>query len=507
MDVSVEAVDNNLNPINPVPAFPISLDGGAAQTTDATGKTRFSNVIPGSHQAIQQLNAALWTQIGVTPAGGVVSVSSGTTCSAVVFRNKQIPQTPTFMITKTDGRSTASRNDVLNYTITVTNTSQVAAQNVMVTDTLPQHVTFLGASDGPSGTQVITWTIPQIPAGTSKTITLQAQVKNDTPGSTVLRNTAQILGQQQALTAEDTTIVEGAAPGQITIDLSADKDEVRPGDDLEYEVEVKNTGSASRTFTVTLSLPDEVDFKDASNDGDEDDGIVEWEVTLAAGKSKTFTAEVEVLEDEVEDGDTIEALATAEGAIDEESTDIEDDGDDDDGELEVSKSADTTEVFPGGTVEYTVTVENNTDDTLEDITVEDRISGSSYSIIDDGDADSRSGNTLKWEIDELEEGDSVTFRYRIVVDQTAYAGAVITNNVTVENDDFDDSASATVMVINTLPQTGVGSTGPTAKDTTHLRPFSGATGAPALPAVMMVIISLLGAGAGMGFGRRFLIGF
>ena len=508
IEIRKETFDTQGNPLTPVAQFTFTLDSVRTATNNAAGIGRFDNVLPGTHTVTETVPAS-WTQQATTPANGVVTVTSGTACAIVTFRNKQfVNQTPTFQVQKSDGRTNAQAGETLTYSIVVTNTSQTEAQNVQIVDVLPQYVTFVSASDGPSRNgQTLSWTITSIPGGSSRTLTVQTRVNDNTPDGFVIRNIVQV---NAGTTAEDTTVIQGAVAGQIDLDISDDPDPVEPGEELEYEITVKNLASQNRTITLLQILPDDTEFIDASNGGDEDEGSIIWtNLSIPANSERTITVVVEV-SDDAEDGDLLYTIALADGASEEETTEVvdDDDEDDDDGEdedIDVTKEASPPEVFPGGIVEYTVTVENTGDETLHNIEIIDNFSPAGISVIDDGDADKRTNDSLTWELDSLSPGKTKVFRYRIAVDAGAFAGQIIRNDVRVTSDeDADDTASTNVSVITGLPQTGFGLTGdgPSA----FLQPYRGKSAGGAVPFTALLTVTISGLAAGAGLGKKFLIG-
>ena len=131
------------------------------------------------------------------------------------------------------------------YTVTVTNTGQVALTNKQVVDTLPTFVTVQGtpsdsgvvSGDGRS----ITWTVTLAP-GASKTFTYTGLVVANAPDGSVLVNTATFLGQQDTTThTVDVVAVQGTQSGNT------------PADD-DTAVEGTKTGSAPPTSQQTEVL-------------------------------------------------------------------------------------------------------------------------------------------------------------------------------------------------------------------------------------------------------------
>src|SRR5690606_20915800 len=97
-----------------------------------------------------------------------------------------------------------------------------------------------------------------------------------------------------------------------------------------------------------------------------------------------------------------------------------------------------------------------------------------------------------------------TIRYRVSVSTSVLPGTYLRNDVRVEDGsgDIDENASATVAVIGTLPQTGTNGTNGLSAS---LRPLTGKSSSPAtLPFALFLTIMGLGAGTGMGLGKRFM---
>ena len=86
-----------------------------------------------------------------------------------------------------------SAGSALSYTITVTNSSTVAATAVQVDDQLPAGVTLVSASDGgvASGSK-ITWSLDLAP-GATRTLTVMATIAADAPASSTLTNSAGVV--------------------------------------------------------------------------------------------------------------------------------------------------------------------------------------------------------------------------------------------------------------------------------------------------------------------------
>ncbi len=134
--------------------------------------------------------------------------NSANNTSATVTTNITCPQ-PNLNVTKTDGRSSANVGDTLNYTISITNSTNVAATNVTVTDSLPSGLTNVSAGNGGnvSGNQV-TWNNQTVPANGTLTLTVNGTTQNVSNG-TSLTNYVTVTGTNLTgnLSASDQTTV------------------------------------------------------------------------------------------------------------------------------------------------------------------------------------------------------------------------------------------------------------------------------------------------------------
>ncbi|WP_187774917.1 gliding motility-associated C-terminal domain-containing protein [Pedobacter sp. BS3] len=119
-------------------------------------------------------------------------------------QNPEVPPTPTdqrsdFTVTSSvastnpDGK--AHPDDVLTYTITVTNAGNMQLSNISVTDPVPAKTTFASAENGGSldaGTNTVNFTIPSLAVGASATVSFKVTVQHNLGGTSVISNTATI---------------------------------------------------------------------------------------------------------------------------------------------------------------------------------------------------------------------------------------------------------------------------------------------------------------------------
>lgn len=99
---------------------------------------------------------------------------------------------PDLVVVKDDGRRVVAPGEELTYTITVTNTGDGDAHGVVVTDTLPPELAYVGGSDGITYTEPerVGWPAFDLPAGEARRLTVVARVRPDVEPGTVVRNVA-----------------------------------------------------------------------------------------------------------------------------------------------------------------------------------------------------------------------------------------------------------------------------------------------------------------------------
>ena len=198
---------------------------------------------------------------------------------------------PEFRISKTDGRQTAEHGEKLTYTISVTNISNVDAENVEIIDTLPDHVSFVSANrSGDHHNGDVTWEA-DIDAGDTETFLVTVEVKNTAADQDVLLNIVCISNECD----DDTTIVIVENDPILTISKTDHRSTVQPSETLTYEIEVVNVSTVdAKDIEIIDTLPDHVSFVSANRSGDHHNGDVTWEADIDAGNSITFEVTVKV---------------------------------------------------------------------------------------------------------------------------------------------------------------------------------------------------------------------
>ncbi|MBM3228022.1 DUF11 domain-containing protein, partial [Candidatus Peribacteria bacterium] len=246
-------------------------------------------------------------------------VSSNNT-SGVVSTTVTCPS-PTFSITKTDGKTTAARGETLTYTIAVTNTSSVSATDVTVTDTLPGNVTFVSALGGSLAGNAVTFVVHSIAAGETVTRTVVVTINSGVANGTMITNTASI----GTVRAQDTTTVQ-AGTAIVTVDLRDSKDPVNPGQGFIYTIRLTNISSTLASgIQVKHILDGDTEFLAASDNGTHSNGLITWTgVSVPANGTTSLKTTVRV-RNSVQDRKVLNSTAISGSSSDAETTLVRDD--------------------------------------------------------------------------------------------------------------------------------------------------------------------------------------
>lgn len=233
---------------NPIPA------NGAATVTF---QVIVDNVIPAVNPIPNSAAAAFtFTSDPANPDGSTGTSNSNTVNTlinkAIVTAEKTV--TPSF----TDVGGTVA------YTITLTNSGNVAANNVVLTDVIPAGTTFVpGSLVGATGTPPTLTLANPIAAGGTATVTFDVLVGNSLPNPNPLENS---VSAAFAYTVDPAvpngatgTALGGPAATQVNtatlvVTKSVDKPISYIGDILTYQISVKNTGNVSADNVVLTDL-------------------------------------------------------------------------------------------------------------------------------------------------------------------------------------------------------------------------------------------------------------
>ncbi len=209
------------------------------------------------------------------------------------------PTEPTVSI---DGKA-VEKNDILLYKVSYTNFDTVPV-DVTFTDVIPEHTTYVDGSADNGGTltnNTLSWSINDVAPGA--TVTVSFQVKVVDTNITVINNATVLEGENEYHTnqvsnpvKEDIVVKDVFYPAQPTI--SIDGDEVQKNHILLYKVTYTNSDDFDADVVITDAIPQHTTYVDGSadNGGTFQDGVLTWNLKLAAGESKTVSFQVKVVD-------------------------------------------------------------------------------------------------------------------------------------------------------------------------------------------------------------------
>jgi len=242
---------------------------------------------------------SIGVNLGSLPAGVSVNVSFDVTVdvlppppgeitntASVTFEYKVDPNGPTLTETtpsnpyvaqveevkvaavKTVDKAFAEVGETLTYTVVITNSGSVAANNVVFKDTDPQGTTFVPGSFKINGTPQpgadpnVGINIGTIPAGGSVTVSYNVTV-NSVPPSGQIKNTAAVTFEYKVdpnepavtETINSNEVITEAKLARLDLVKSASKAFAEVGDTVTYSVVITNTGTVTANNVIFKDTP------------------------------------------------------------------------------------------------------------------------------------------------------------------------------------------------------------------------------------------------------------
>lgn len=210
--------------------------------------------------------------------------------------------------------------EIVTYTLRAVNEGEFTAENVIITDEIPDGTTLVKDSISDGGKErngVIEWNVGNIEPGQANAKTVSFQVKLDPiTVATTWKNGASAVydnnpdnptDPKDPKTPVDSNIVEieGDVPA-LVIEKSQQKNDEAPatpilvdaGDTITYSLTVSNNGkAAAKDVVVKDPVPEGLELVEnsISDGGTVKDGVITWNLgTLSAGASKSVTFKVTV---------------------------------------------------------------------------------------------------------------------------------------------------------------------------------------------------------------------
>ena len=328
------------------------------------------------------------------------------------------------------------------YTITVSNDGPSDADNVVLTDPIPDGFTVTNIDQGSCSVTlgVVECNIGTLDVDEEFVVNITVDVDSDTESGDYVNTATATSDEDEAEDSETTTVVEET---DLDIEKVADGSVYTAGvDNVTYTVTVSNGGpSDADNVVITDALPDVFEFVSAVDCTYDD---IEHEVTcdvgdLPVGDEASFDIVVSV--PSTVDAGTYNNVAVASS---DDQNDVEDDEDVDvveDVELVVEKEVDNSDVIAGGaTLVYTITVTNNGASDADNVVVTDQLPAEfTYISIDDGTCSYDDvSHEVSCEVDHLAPGGELVYEITVSVGADVEPGIYNNYVVAVSDEDQDD---------------------------------------------------------------------
>ena len=423
---------------------PPSLAGGVSSSYEAGNRIVTWNIgrVARKDSKVVTLTAQIDPSLGNIDFDNTAEATftGGTATPSVA--NISVAAEPNLEVDKSVQPSLVAPGDTLSYTISYRNIGSIVAVSPLIEDQLPPGVepvpgTYSGSYD--AGTRILSWTLPDLAPGSQKhSVSYQVTVA---PG---LSNTD--LFNQVTMTASNLPyILTAVASTKVQVreepvlipkkQLAAgSKSVVLDGDRLTYELQVNNDGKEPTDGGVTLTdrLPPGLRFVSASAGGDETapgSRIVVWNLADigANSPSGTVTLEVEIDGSQLKDGDFISnafdvAAADQFGRQYKQTSNhalVQYNAPPSVSIKKVASPPETTPLFPGDTVNYTITATLDSRQGINDLEIVDRLPvGLEFINSNDPQATTTTdsfGTLIRWPVSALTSGSrSVTVQARVI---------------------------------------------------------------------------------------------
>jgi len=380
-----------------------------------------------------------------------VVTTNGGDCPAVTDNPACVSDVPSgsFTVAKSASATVANPGDTITYTVTVTNTGDVAytaGTPASFTDDLSNVLDDAAYNgDATNGAIVtgtdLTWSGP-LAVGADVTIVYSVTVTSPPTGDESLRNAVRPTSGGGSCATPASCVTTTAERSFTVVKTSAPGGAVHPGDVVTYTVSVTNTGTGDYTAGDPASFTDDLAavLDDADYNGDASTGAtvtgsaLSWSGALAAGAVATVTYSVTVSDPDTGNHVLTNAVTPGDGGRCDAAADCATTNAVASFTLAKSSSA-SGAVHAGDVVTYTVTVTNTGGSAYTD-TEPASFTDDLSAVLDDasynGDASSGAivtGETFAWS-GPIAVGESVTVTYSVTVSPAGTGDGDLTNAVT-----------------------------------------------------------------------------
>ncbi len=350
-------------------------------------------------------------------------------------------------ITKTATKNELRPGEEFTYNIVITNEGDTSSNPLTVTDIIDSRLEIVSAPEANINGQQVSWSLSSLASSRSQTYTITVRVRDNVATGSNIPNVAILeeKGKADKQDDEDITVVDS----NVTISKTASKNEVKPGEEFEYYIDVVNNGDVpSRDLTITDVIDSRLEIVRASGASINGQTIT-WHISsLDPSESERFTVVVRVKSD-VANNTVINNVVTLREPGKPDQTDDED-VTVKKPILNITKVAYNDEgektIAPGEEYYYQITVTNTGSIASGLITITDNIN--SLLTIVDSDGGTLNGNRITWTIDSLPTSGNITYTVKVRLSTSATSGTSIPNTAVLTHEDETLEDDDTVEVVD-----------------------------------------------------------
>lgn len=297
-----------------------------------------------------------------------------------------ILRTPVLTISKTPDNAVVNAGDNAVWKILVKNTGDGTARNVKIEDTLPSGVDYVtgsataapttGFSETSRTGQSVVWKVVTLAPNAQVEISVPVKVDAGLDANTVLTNTAKTFADEVPTPVADTGSFKTVISSDVEVVKTGSLTPVTAGNTISWSLVVKNNGpSIAKNVKLTDQLPANTSFGSVSNGCSQANGLItcEWS-SLAVGETKTIQVEATV-----DAGETAKVENTAKVTSTTPDPNL---GNNESkaettikrvSDLEITKTADQSEVVKTYNANYTIKVKNNGPSKASNVVITDQV--------------------------------------------------------------------------------------------------------------------------------------
>lgn len=346
-------------------------------------------------------------------------------------------------IKKRVSKDTVRPGDEFSYYIDYGNTGSASSDRVVISDTIDSRLSIVSANGANISGNNLTWEIGSIPEGAENTLEIVVRVNDNVAMNTVINNVV-VLKEEGELDKEDFEKIE-VIDSDVSIEKLTSKHEVKPNEEFDYVIKVKNNGSAaSKYLTITDIIDTNLEIVSANGANINGQTITYTIPSLNVSEEKEYIITVKV-KNTVNDATVINNLVT-----------LKEDGkpDKEDEEqvvvrkpiLRVEKYVDKNPAIynVGEEFIYNIAIYNDGSIASDNVTVTDNISD--LLTIIDSDSGIVNKNNITWNIDSIAPNSRVLLQVKVKA-KNVLENTTIKNIVVVKHNDEQLTDEEDILVI------------------------------------------------------------